>query len=99
MASNLPIKNNEKNLHFELPNIDGETAYIEYRWYKGDLTLMHTFVPKAMEGQGVASSLAQFALEYAKEKKLQIMVYCPFVGSYLQKHPEYAILVDKKYHQ
>jgi len=96
MDNNHEIINNEKNLHFELTVAGGEPAYIEYRWYKGDLVLMHTFVPATLEGKGVASSLAHFALAYAKEKKLHVVVYCPFVAQYLKRHPEYSFLIQKK---
>lgn len=91
------IVNNEKTMHFETSLEGGEKAFIEYRWYKGDLALMHTFVPPAFEGHGIASTLAHFALEYAKQKKLSIIVYCPFVAKYLKEHPEYSFLTDKKY--
>ena len=96
MKNEFQIINDEKNQRFEIA-IENEQAYLEYRWYKGDLALMHTIVPKQFEGRGIASSLAKFALEYAKEKQLKIMVYCPFVSKYLKTHPEYKFLVDKKY--
>jgi len=54
---------------------------------------MHTFVPESLEGRGLASALAKFALEYAKGKNLQVIVYCPFVATYLKRHPEYNFLV------
>jgi predicted GNAT family acetyltransferase len=95
---NYTITNNEKEQRFETM-VDGELAYLEYRFYKGDIAMMHTFVPEKMEGRGIASSLAKFALEYAKANKLPVMVYCPFVASFLKRHPEYNELVDKKYHQ
>ena len=96
MENNYQVTNNEKNQRFEIA-IESEIAYLEYRWYKGDLALMHTTVPKEFEGKGIASSLAKFALEYAKEKQLKIMVYCPFVGKYLKNHNEYSFLIDRKY--
>ena len=58
---------------------------------------MHTFVPDSLSGKGLASALAHYALEYAKERQLKIIVYCPFVGVYIKKHPEYNILVNKNY--
>ncbi len=96
MENNYLVTNNEKNQRFEIV-VSGEVAFLEYRFYKGDLALMHTTVPKKQEGKGIASSLAKFALEYAKEMQLKIMVYCPFVGKFLKKHPEYAFLIDRKY--
>ena len=58
---------------------------------------MHTEVPGSMEGRGVASALVKYAFEYAKEHTNPVMVYCPFVGTYLKRHPEFRDLVDKEY--
>ncbi len=91
------IKNNEATQRFEVLLDDGEYAFIEYRWYKKDLALMHTAVPEDKQNRGIAGQLAKFSLEHAKAANLKIMVYCPYVGAYLKKHPEYAFLVDKEY--
>jgi predicted GNAT family acetyltransferase len=57
------------------------------------LELIHSEVPENLRGQGLASELAQNALEYAREHKLKVDVICPSVHGYLAKHPEYADLV------
>ena len=96
MNNEIKIINNEKALHFETLLSNGEFAFIEYRWHQGNLVLMHTLVPEGFEGKGIAAALAKFVLEYAKEKQLQIVVYCPYVNAYLKKHPEYQVLVAKQ---
>ncbi|ULQ51305.1 GNAT family N-acetyltransferase [Flavihumibacter fluvii] len=88
------ITDNQQQQQFQA-TLNGEQAYLEYRWYKQALALMHTFVPESLEGKGIASALAKFALEYAKANKIQVMVYCPFVATYLKRHPEYNFLVIK----
>lgn len=60
-------------------------------------TLMHTFVPEILEGRGIASSLAHHALEWAREHKKPVVVYCPYVATYLKRHPEYNEVIDKNY--
>ena len=91
-----PIINNTKRSQFET-EIDGKFAFIEYRFYKADIALMHTFVPEDERGKGIASTLAKFTLEYVKEQNLKLMVYCPFVAGYIKRHPEYESLIDKQY--
>ena len=86
---------NEKQHRFET-KIGDDFGYIEYRWYKGDIAFMHTFVPESGRGKGYSNALAKFALEYAKAKNLKIIVYCPFVAKYIKQHPEYAFLVNKQ---
>jgi predicted GNAT family acetyltransferase len=91
---NFTVTNNLQNLQFEV-DLAGEKAYLEYRWNKSDLALMHTFVPDNYEGKGIAGLLAKTALEYAKKEGLKIIVYCPFVRSYIKRHPEYEVLEKK----
>ncbi len=93
----MTITNNTINLQFEI-ELKGEKAFLLYRWYRGDLALMHTFVPVILRKQGIASRLAKEALEFAKAKEIKVMVYCPYVSSFIKKNPEYEYLKDKKYH-
>jgi len=70
-----------------------EIASLQYALRSGRLYLIHTEVPKALEGRGYGSALARTALEYARREKLQVVPSCPFVRAYLRRHPEYASLV------
>jgi predicted GNAT family acetyltransferase len=96
MDQALKIINNEQEQQFQVM-VEGEKAYLEYRLYKGDIALMHTDVPSSLAGRGIATALAQYALDYAREHKIPVMVYCPFVSAFLKKHPEYQDVLDKKY--
>lgn len=94
----IEIRNNEKLMQFETG--EGDTlARLEYRFYKKNIALMHTVVPEALKGQGIASALAEYAFRYAKEHKKPVMVYCPFVGAYLKRHPELRNQLDKEFHK
>jgi uncharacterized protein len=72
---------------------NGKTAYLEYSLSGGVLELTHTEVPEALHGAGLASSLAETALNWARERKLKVDVVCPSVQAYVDKHPEYGDLV------
>jgi predicted GNAT family acetyltransferase len=91
-----PIVNNTKRNRIEI-EIDGEFAYVEYRFYKDDIALVHTFVPESARGKGISSVLAKFALEYVKEQNKKLMVYCPVISKYIKYNPEYEPLIDKQY--
>jgi uncharacterized protein len=69
---------------------DGGVAYLEYTMTGKVLALLHTEVPKKLRGLGLASSLAETALEYARENNLKVDVICPSVLDFLAKHPEYS---------
>ena len=72
---------------------DGDLAYLEYTLAGKVLQLIHSEVPPALRGRGMASELAHSALEWAREQGLKVDVVCPSVNAYLEKHPEYADLV------
>ena len=69
MANPIAVTINEEKLRFEATVNDGK-GYIDYRWYKGSLALVHIFVPVEDRGKGVPEALAEFALEYARRKNL-----------------------------
>ncbi len=77
---------------FEIQRV-GEVAYLEYSLSGPVLVLLHTEVPSKLRGEGLASSLAENALQYARENKLKVEIICPSVQAYLEKHPEYSDLV------
>src|SRR6187455_2964513 len=97
MATAYKIINNEQLMHFEIHEGD-EIAFLEYRFYKKNIALMHTFVPEDLRGNGLASALAAYAFKYARDHKKPVMVYCPFVSSYIKRHPELREHLDKEYH-
>jgi predicted GNAT family acetyltransferase len=92
----IDIIDNKEQQQFEV-HADDEVAFLVYRFYKNDIALMHTQVPEKLGNRGIASQLAKHALEFAKTHHKKVMVYCPFVASYLKRHPEYKELVDKNY--
>jgi predicted GNAT family acetyltransferase len=72
---------------------NGEVAYLEYSLSGNILELIHTAVPKRLRGMGLASSLAETALHWAREDKLQVDIICPSVQAYVVRHPEYSDLI------
>ena len=97
MAGN--VRDNEERQRFEL-EADGHIAFSIYKrvafsiYKRADkvLTIMHTEVPKALEGRGIGSSLIKGALEIARRQGLKVNAVCPFAKAYLDRHPEYADL-------
>ena len=87
-----PLPQFVSNGRFELER-DGHVAYLEYNLAGKVLQLIHTEVPEAMRGKGVASTLAESALQWAREHGVKVDVICPYVAAYLKRHPEYSDLV------
>lgn len=75
---------------------NGAVAYLEFDLDSDSwITLLHTEVPEALRGRGVASMLAKAALEYARDNDLKVDVVCPLVADYIQKNPEFQKLVKR----
>jgi predicted GNAT family acetyltransferase len=61
----------------------------------GVLIFTHTEVDPAFEGQGVGGRLARAALDDVRARGLRIVPQCPFISSWIAKHPDYEDLVAR----
>ncbi|MBS1645907.1 MAG: N-acetyltransferase [Bacteroidetes bacterium] len=91
------IKNNEQAAQFEYIE-NGEMAKLEYAIHNNSIALMHTLVPESMKGKGIASLLAAKAFAYAQETNKKVKAYCPFIVTYVKRHPELQEQLDKDFH-
>lgn len=91
----MEVINNKKLFRFEASTGDGNLITMEYRWLKGSIVLMHTLVPASARGTGAGSEFVKQVLDrYVRDAGLKMIAYCPFVTAYLERHPEYAELLD-----
>jgi uncharacterized protein len=62
----------------------------------GGILLLHTEVGDAFEGQGVGSSMTRQVLDRIRaDGELKLTVLCPFVNSWLRRHPDYQDLTRR----
>jgi uncharacterized protein len=95
---NVSITHNEAARRFELL-VDGHRALLTYRRFPDRIVFDHTEVPKLLEGHGLAATLARFGLDFAHANHLQVVPLCPYVSSFIRKHPEYQDLVSSDHLQ
>ena len=95
LANQYIVTLNEADLRFEVPTKDG-MAYVDYRWSGEILLLLYIFVPVSFRGKGISSVLLEHVLNYAKEKKVKIKVFCPYIAKYIRMHPEHQELVNNE---
>jgi predicted GNAT family acetyltransferase len=75
-------------------SVDGvDAGFSNYHLRDGVVTFMHTEVDPEFEGQGLGSALARGALDDARARGLQVKALCPFIASFLKRHPEYQDIV------
>lgn len=68
--------------------IEGRTAFVQYRLLNGGLDIIHTIVPRPLEGQGIAAALVKAAYDYAVANGLKPKATCSYAVAWLQRHPE-----------
>ena len=88
----LVVKNNVAEHRYEIAVAD-QLAILIYRLTGDRITLIHTGVPEALAGHGIAGKLARFALDDARAKGLAVIPRCPYVVRYIRRHSEYADVV------
>lgn len=80
------IVNNVDRHQFEVRTGD-QVSRLVYRLDGDVIDLLHTEVPRALEGRGIANELVRTALDYAASEQLLVRPTCPFVRAYLKRHP------------
>lgn len=91
-TKNLAVMDNREERRFEVELGNDERAFIEYSDDGDVVTMTHTEVPPAFEGQGVGSQLAKGALELVKNSGKKVNPTCAFVHAFIKKHSEYESL-------
>lgn len=86
-APELQVVHNAAARRFEA-TVEGQLARADYQLDGGVMRMVHTGVPRALEGRGIAGALVQAALEHARAHGLRVEPVCPYVASYMKRHPE-----------
>lgn len=82
------VNHHPEKYRFEVVE-NGLTAFVQYRLRDGALDIIHTIVPKPMEGRGVAAALVETAYKYAKEQGLRPLATCSYAVAWLNRHPDF----------
>lgn len=92
----IEVRNNEEAQRYEA-EINREVAFIRYERRGNSIIFIHTEVPEALEGHGIAAKMAKAALDDARARHLAVIPLCPYVASYIRRHPDYADMVPAEY--
>jgi predicted GNAT family acetyltransferase len=76
--------------------LDGHEAELVYSLRSERMVIDHTGVPEAIGGRGVAAALVRAALDHARAQGWRVVPACSYSAAYIQRHPEYADLVDAR---
>ena len=73
---------------YELRLGDTLAGFLAYRLEPGVMVLVHTEVDEAFGGRGLGGVLVRGTLEDARARGLSVVAECPYVRSYLRRHPD-----------
>jgi predicted GNAT family acetyltransferase len=91
----LEITDNAAERRYEA-HLDGELAgWVEYRRLDGRIVALHTEVPPAFGGRGIASALVRRVLDDARVAGEKVTPRCPFFVAHFERHPEDADLSSR----
>jgi predicted GNAT family acetyltransferase len=93
---NVLVADNPARRRFEILVDGGLAGFAAYRVRDGLIVFTHTEIDPAFQGKGVGAQLAAAALDQVRERGEKIVLECPFMAAYVQRHTEYQDLVVEK---
>ncbi len=91
--SDLQITHNTSARRFEAM-VDGQLCEASYRLKDGVMHIVHTGVPAALQGRGLAAELVVAALAHAREQGWRVRPVCSYVAAYMRRHPDTQDLLE-----
>jgi uncharacterized protein len=70
-------------------------GFVLYHLSGQRITLIHTEIDPQFQGAGLATRLARYSLDDARKRHLAVLPSCPYIRSWIKKHPEYVDLVPE----
>lgn len=97
MTDDVTVTDNPEESQYEV-RVGGELAgKAVYRSEGGVIAFVHTEVDDAFAGQGLAGTLVRSALDdVAARGTQQVRAICPYVRSWIEKHPDYQPLLAEE---
>jgi uncharacterized protein len=87
-----PVKHDTEASLFTV-TVDGQLSLLQYRLKDGVMKIVHTEVPPALAGHGIAGDLMRAALETARSNGWRVVPACSYAKAFLEGHPQYADLL------
>ena len=92
----IPLVKNEAKKRFEI-EINGHFAFINYGEMGNQIALVHTEAEPELAGTGAASAVVEKTLSWIEQNNKTLLPFCPYVFAYIQKHPDWKRIVDKRF--
>lgn len=93
--SDTSVRDNPDQERYEIYEDGTFAAFAEYRLQGALADFVHTETLDGFTGRGLAGELVTQALDDARKRGWQVRPTCPYVRSFIEKHPEYVDLVPE----
>ncbi len=90
----IEVHDNPEHSRFEIVADGAAAGFAQYVTRPGRMIFVHTEIDPAFEGKGLGGALAKAALDEVRTRGVRVVPLCPFIASYIERHPGYADLVD-----
>ena len=91
--NHLPIHHDPISQRFEA-TVNGLPCEASYRLVDGVMYLVHTAVPRALAGRGIAAALVSSALAEARAQGWRVRPVCSYVRACMRRHPQNNDLLE-----
>ncbi len=92
-TDSIPPVAHDRAAHCFETRVDGQRCEARYEMIDGVMWLVHTGVPRRLEGRGIAARLVRAALDHARAEGLKVQPACSYVRAYMRRHPETRDLI------
>jgi hypothetical protein len=90
------VRRNEGAGRYEILVDDEVAGKVTYIVHEGRIVLNHTKVRDEYAGQGLAGTLVRSALDDIRARGEKAVALCPYVASWVDRHPDYADVLDRE---
>jgi uncharacterized protein len=92
----LTVTHDDAANRYELHEGDTRLGLIDYTVTGDVIDMHHTEVDPSQQGRGLGGRLVRGALDDARARGLRVVPTCPFVATWIERHPDYADLVASR---
>jgi len=91
--SKVTVRDAPATHRYEATTEGAAAGFAAYRLSGEVITFTHTEVDPVFEGHGIGGALARAALDDARSRGLGVVPRCPFIKTWIERHPDYGDLV------
>ncbi len=82
-----PVLHRPELSRFEV-TLDDARCVLDYRQVGDQFIVVHTGVPEALRGRGLAEQMTRVALDHARAMGWTVVAQCSYTQRYLKRHPD-----------